>query len=168
MSLLGAVAYELMTRIDVRSCSCLCDATCDSQAQDYSCQKAKCCPTLGAGKYQEINFQASYWTLTSQMCGRCSIPEEEEAGHSLRGALPLRSFSDTNHGVPNPKTANYFSGKQTIANHSSPIIFTQACVIHIVDAICKAQRHVTRPTFSSELLSASDSGSWHATCTVPS
>ena len=33
--------------------------------------------------------------------------------------------------------------------------------------ICKAQRHVTRSTFSSELLGASDSGSWHATCIVP-
>ena len=29
-------------------------------------------------------------------------------------------------------------------------------VVHIVDAICKAQRHVNRSTFSSELLSASD------------
>ena len=29
-------------------------------------------------------------------------------------------------------------------------------MIHIVEAICKAQRHVTRSTFSSELLSASD------------
>ena len=37
-----------------------------------------------------------------------------------------------------------------------PPFFTQSCVTHIVDAICKAQRHVTRSTFSSELLSASD------------
>ena len=56
----------------------------------------------------------------------------------------------------NPKTANYLSDEQTTANHSSPAIFTQSCVIDIVDAICKAQRHVTRSTFSSELISASD------------
>ena len=46
--------------------------------------------------------------------------------------------------------------KLRIANHSSPTTFTQPCVIHIVDATCKAQRHVTRSTFCSELLSASD------------
>ena len=85
-----------------------------------------------------------------------AFKKEEEAGHSLRGALFLRSFSDTNHGVQNFKTANHSSDEQTITNHSSPTIFTQLCVIHIVDAICKAQRHVTRSTFSSELLSASD------------
>ena len=46
--------------------------------------------------------------------------------------------------------------KLLLCSHSSPTIFTQSCVIHIVDAICKAQRHVTRSTLSSELLSASD------------
>ena len=80
---------------------------------------------LDAGESQEINFQASYWTLTSQMCGRCSI-REEEAGHSLRGALFFRSFGDTGHGVSNPEAANYLSGEQTLANHSSPTIFTQS------------------------------------------
>ena len=109
---------------------------------------------LDAGKSQQIYFQASCWTLTPQMCRRCCI-QEEEAGHSLRGALFLRSFSDINHGVPNSKTANYLSDEQPIANHGNSTIITQSCVVHIVDAICKAQRHVTRSTFSSELLSAS-------------
>ena len=54
------------------------------------------------------------------------------------------------------KTANYLTDKQAIANNSNPSVFTQSCVIHIVDAICRAQRHVTRSAFSSELLSASD------------
>ena len=54
------------------------------------------------------------------------------------------------------RAANYLSDEQTIANHGRSVIFTQSCVIHIVDAICKAQRHVIRSTFSSELLSASD------------
>ena len=88
--------------------------------------------------------------------GDAAFKKEVEAGHSLPGALFLHSFSDTNHGVPNPKMVSYFSGKQTTANHSSPTVFTQPCVIHIVDAICKAQRHVTRSSFSGELLSASD------------
>ena len=109
----------------------------------------------GCRQPQDINFHTSYWTLTSQMCGRCSI-QAEEAGHSLRGALFLRSFSDTNHGVSDPKAANYLRDEQITAKHSSPTIFTQSCVIHIVNAACKAQRHVTRSTFSSELLSASD------------
>ena len=82
--------------------------------------------------------------------------KKEEAGRSLRGALFLRSPSDTNHGAPNPKTVNYLSHKQTPANHSSPNIFTQSRVIHVAGAICKTQRHVTRSTFGSELLSASD------------
>ena len=87
--------------------------------------------------------------------GDAAFKKEEEAGHSLRGALFLRSVSDTNHGVQNFKTGNYLSDKQTTASHSSPTIFTQSYVIHIVGAICKAQRHVTRFTFSSELLGAS-------------
>ena len=109
---------------------------------------------MDAGRSQEINFQACHGTLTSQMCRRCSI--QEEAGHSLRGALFLRGFSDINHDVPNPKTATYLSDVQTTAGHGKSSTFTQSCVVHIVDAICKAQRHVTRSTFSSELLIASD------------
>ena len=35
-------------------------------------------------------------------------------------------------------------------------VSSQSCVVHIIDAISKAQRYVTRSTFSSELLSASD------------
>ena len=50
----------------------------------------------------------------------------------------------------------YLSDEQTTANHGKSTIFTQSCVVHIVEAICKAQRHVTRSTFSSELFSASD------------
>ena len=57
---------------------------------------------------------------------------------------------------PEPQAANFLSDEQTTANHSSPTVFTQSHVIHIVDAICKAQRHVTCFTFSSKLLGARD------------
>ena len=88
--------------------------------------------------------------------GDAAFKKEAEAGHSLRGVLLLRSFSDINHDVPNSKTATYLSDEQTTTKHGKSNTFTQQYVVHIVDAICKAQRHVTRSTFSSELLSASD------------
>jgi len=105
---------------------------------------------------KRLTFRPATGPSHLRCVGDAAFKKEEEAGHSLRGALFLRSFSDTNHGISSLKTANYLTDKQAIVNHSNPSIFTQSCVIHIVDAICKAQRHVTRSTFSSELLSASD------------
>ena len=58
--------------------------------------------------------------------------KETEDGYSLRGALFLRG-----------------------QGHDSSD-FTQASVIHILDWACRSQRHVTRSTFSAELLAAGD------------
>ena len=155
MSLLGAVAYALMARIDVAVFIC---------AMQRVARKPKVIHVKRLNavlRWMQANPKRLIFRLATgpshfRCVGDAAFKEKEEAGHSLWGALFLRSFSDTNHGVSNPKAVDYLSDEQTIANHSNPTVFTQSCVIHIVDAICKAQRHVTRFAFSSELLSASD------------
>ena len=59
--------------------------------------------------------------------------KETEDGYSLRGALYCRCSGHS---------------RQSFEDHSSPV--------HIVDWACKSQRHVTRSTFSAELLAAGD------------
>jgi hypothetical protein len=66
------------------------------------------------------------------MVGDAAFKKEELKGHSLRGALYLR-----------------VSG-QNLAD------FTKGGVVHVLDFSCKAQRHVTRSTFSAELFGGCD------------
>jgi hypothetical protein len=61
-----------------------------------------------------------------------AFKREGEEGHCLRGALFLRAPGQT--------------GKE----------FVCSCIVHILDYVCKGQRHVARSTFAAELLSAGD------------
>ena len=155
MSLLGAVAYALMTRIDVAVFVCAMQRV-THKPKIIHVKRLNAVLRWMQANPKRLTFRPATGPSHLRCVGDAAFKKEEEAGHSLRGALFLRSFSDTNHGISSLKTANYLTDKQAIVNHSNPSIFTQSCVIHIVDAICKAQRHVTRSTFSSELLSASD------------
>ena len=59
--------------------------------------------------------------------------KETDDGYSLRGALYCRCSGNS---------------RQSFEDHSLPV--------HVVDWACKSQRHVTRSTFSAELLAAGD------------
>ena len=155
MSLLGAVAYALMTRIDVAVFVCAMQRV-THKPKIIHVKRLNAVLRWMQANPKRLTFRTATGPSHLRCVGGAAFKKEEEAGHSLRGAPFLRSFSDTNHGISSLKTANYLIDKQAVANHSNPSIFTQSCVIHLVDAICKAQRHVTRSTFSSELLSASD------------
>ena len=155
MSLLGAVAYALMTRIDVAVFVCATQRV-THKPKIIHVKRLNAVLRRMQANPKRLTFKPATGPSHLRCVGDAAFKKEEEAGHSLRGALFLRSFSDINHGVPNSKAANYLSDEQTTANHGKPTIFTQSRVIHIVDAICKAQRHVTRSTTSSDLLSASD------------
>ena len=61
-----------------------------------------------------------------------AFKREGEEGHCLRGAMFLR------------------------APGQNDTEFVCSCVVHILDYICKGQRHVARSTFAAELLSAGD------------
>ena len=64
-----------------------------------------------------------------------AFKKETDSGHCLRGALFVRA--------PGNKQTDFApEGKET--------------VVHIIDYLSKAQRHVTRSTFAAELLSAGD------------
>ena len=59
--------------------------------------------------------------------------KETEDGYSLRGAVFCRGLG---------QSAESFAGKSS--------------VVHVIDWACKSQRHVTRSTFSAELLGGGD------------
>ena len=67
------------------------------------------------------------------MISDAAYKKETDDGYSLRGALYCRGLGTT---------ADSFSGQRS--------------TVHIVDWACKSQRHVTRSTFSAELLAAGD------------
>ena len=154
MGLLGAVAYALMTRIDVAVCGCAMQRV-THKTKIIHVKRLNAVLRWMQANSKRLIFKPATGPSHLRCVGDAAF-KKEEAGHSLRGALFLRSFSDINHDVPNLKTATYLSDAQTTAEHGKSSTFTQSFVVHIVDAICKAQRHVTRSTFSSELLSASD------------
>ena len=67
------------------------------------------------------------------MISDAAYKRETEDGYSLRGALYCRGAGTSTESFSRQKTN-----------------------IHIVDWACKSQRHVTRSTFSAELLAAGD------------
>ena len=67
------------------------------------------------------------------MVSDAAYKKETDDGYSLRGALYCRGSGNT---------AESFAGQRN--------------TVHIVDWACKSQRHVTRSTFSAELLAAGD------------
>ena len=63
---------------------------------------------------------------------------ETDNGHSMHGALFMRA--------PGGKTSDF--------------VEAHACV-HLLDWVCKSQRHVTRSTFAAELLAVGDATDHH-------
>ena len=60
---------------------------------------------------KRLTFKPATGPSHLRCVGDAALKKEEEAGHSLPGALFLRSFSDTNHGISSVKTANYLTDK---------------------------------------------------------
>ena len=81
--------------------------------------------------YKRLATQETHLRIISD----AAFKKETEKGHCLRGALYLRA--------PGITTESFVATqKETI--------------VHMLDWVCKNQRHVNRSTFSAELLSAGD------------
>ena len=136
MSLLGAVAYALMTRVDVAVFVCALQRV-THKPKIIHIKRLNAVLRWMQANPKRLTFRSAKGPSHLRCVGDAAFKREEEAGHSLRGALFLRSFGG-------------FTAEAGSAN------FATSTTVHIVDAICKSQRHVTRSTFSSELLSACD------------
>ena len=159
MSLLGAVAYSLMTRIDIAVFVCALQRV-THKPKIIHIKRLNAVLRWMQANPKRLTFKPARGPSHLRCVGDAAFKREEEAGHSLRGALFLRSFG----GITTKPTSNHGSSEIITARHSSSEIitaqntsaYTTSAQVHIVDAICKSQRHVTRSTFSSELLSACD------------
>ena len=104
MSLLGAVAYALMTRIDVAVFVCAMQRV-THKPKVIHVKRFNAVLRWMQANPKRLAFRPATGPSHLRCVGDAAF-KKEEAGHSLRGALFLRSFSDINHGVPNSKTAN--------------------------------------------------------------
>ena len=146
MSLLGAVAYALMTRIDVAVFVCALQRM-THKPKIIHIKRLNAVLRWMQANPKRLTFQSVKGTSHLRCVGDAAFKKEEEAGHSLRGALFLRCFSGISTGTDSRSSGGFTSADSD---------YSKSTVVHIVDAICKSQRHVTRSTFSSELLSACD------------
>ena len=113
------------------------------QAQHRSCAKVEQTVELVQKNPRKLHYKAFGGRRTSETKGGCSIhlrvvsdaayKKETDDGHSLRGALYCRGAG---------REPSDFGGYET--------------VVHVIDWAVKSQRHVTRSTFSAELLGAGD------------
>ena len=163
MSLLGAVAYALMTRIDVAVFVCALQRV-THKPKIIHIKRLNAVLRWMQANPKRLTFRPAKGLSTLRCVGDAAFKREEEAGHSLRGALFLRSFGGITtkaEGQTAGGVTASSSGSQNNQNSTGGITtgcsgFAKSAVVHIVDAVCKSQRHVTRSTFSSELLSACD------------
>ena len=136
MSLLGAVAYALMTRVDIAVFACALQRV-THKPQVIHVKRLNAVLRWMQANPKRIWFRRMAGETHLRCVGDAAFRKEETEGRSLRGALFLRAVS----GRELPETT---------------AIYTSTSPVHLIDAVCKSQRHVTRSTFSSELLSACD------------
>jgi hypothetical protein len=133
MYLLGDVAYTAHTRVDVVVfISALQRHTAKPQIQHIKRLNKLLNWIQKHPKkltYKSMGSDPSHLRVVSD----AAFKRETEDGYRLRGALFIRS-----------------GGRQAEA----PV--APSSIIHILDWACRSQRHVTRSTFSAELLSAGD------------
>ena len=133
MSLLGALAYLYLTRVDVL----VFISACQRYAHKPQIIHVKRLNTIV--RWVQRNPQTLVYRPFQSKEQHLSIvadsafKKEEEKGHSLRGTLYCRA-----------------EGQGTEAYHKGG-------TIHLFEYLCKAIRNVTRSTFSAELLGACDS-----------
>ena len=136
MSLLGAVAYALMTRVDVAVFVCALQRVTHKPLIIHVKRLNAVLRWMQANP-KKIWFRRMSGKTHLRCVGDAAFRKEENEGRSLRGAFFLRAVD----------------GRQLAEATAS---FTTSSTVHIIDAVCKSQRRVTRSTFSSELLSACD------------
>ena len=138
MSLLGAVAYLSHTRVDLTVFIVALQRRNHNPEVQHVRKLNKLLrwlqrrpKKLTYKRMPNVQWGGSHLRVISD----AAFKKETDSGHCLRGALFVRA--------PGNKQT-YFApeGKET--------------VVHIIDYLSKAQRHVTRSTFAAELLSAGD------------
>ena len=134
MSLLGAVAYLYLTRMDLL----VFVAACQRHAHKPQIIHVKRLNVI-IRWVQRNPKRLTYRGMKSaddthlRIVSDAAFKKEEEKGHSLRGAVYLR-----------------MEGSDSKA-------FASGGTVHVLEQLCKAIRHVTRSIFSSELHGACDS-----------
>ena len=131
MSLLGAVAYLSHTRVDVAVFVCALQRHASKPSLEHVRKLNKLLSWV-----QKHPKKLSYRRLPSaesnlRIVSDVAFKKETEDGYSLRGVTYLRGVV---HDSFDSKDAK----------------------VHVIDWVCKAQRHVCRSTFAAELLGAGD------------
>ena len=135
MSLLGAVAYLSHTRMDV----IVFIVALQRRNHDPEIQHVRKLNKL-LRWIQKVPKRLTYRRFPQQeshlrVVSDAAFKKETEKGHCLRGALYLRAPGD---------------------NATAYANWQKQVIIHVLDWVCKNQRHVTRSTCSAELLSGGD------------
>ena len=144
VSLVGALAYALLTRIDVAVfIACL-------QRMSHKLRIIHAKRLNAVVRYCQRNPKSLVYKAlpAGKLHIRCvsdaAFRKETDTGHALRGAIYLLCVKNTNEGyqaaVGDSNTAQqYMQG---------------SCNSHIADYACGSEKHVTRSTFSAELFAA--------------
>jgi len=133
MSLLGAVAYLYLTRMDILVFICACQRYAH-KPKIIHVKRLNVIVRWIQRNPKKLVYRALK-KLAHHLCvvSDAAFKKEEEKGHSLRGSVYLRVAGNT-------VDCFHLNG-----------------LAHILECVCKALRHVTRSTFSSELHACCDS-----------
>ena len=148
ISLVGALAYTLLTRVDISVfVACL-------QRMSHKLRIIHVKRLNAVLRYcQRFPKRLVYKQLPKGVVHlRCvcdaAFLKEQDSGHALRGAIYILCVK-TDTGSSGSRSAD--------GDPSSPQVYMQgSCIHHIVDYVCRSEKHVTRSTFAAELFSACD------------
>jgi hypothetical protein len=138
-SLLGAAVFALLTRLDAAVYLVALQRQ-NHQAKVIHVKRLNAVVRWMQRNPRPLVFGHITETDTHlRMVSDSAFKKEDENGHALKGALFLRVGTPT--------------GPQLLGDTSEQFV---SRMVHVLDYICKTQRHVTRSTFGAELFAACD------------
>ncbi len=142
MSLLGAAAFCLLTRIDVAIFLVALQRRTQS-AQVIHVKRLNAVVRWMQRHPKKLCYRTQPAGPSWLKCiSDSAFKKETDSGHAVKGAIFLRTASS--------------SSKPIAATTEPYAVWLPSEVAHILDFFSKTQRHVTRSTFSSELFAACD------------
>ena len=143
MSLIGAVAFTLITRLDVAVFMVHLQRVLQ-KPQIIHIKRLNVIVTYIQENPVEVVYARLYGPTALLMFSDSAFKKEDETGHALKGAMFLRV----------PISVLPLSNERGF--NKLIVDMLKDIAIHILDYICRIQKHVTRSTFSSELFGVCD------------
>jgi hypothetical protein len=147
MSLVGAVAWAMLTRVDM----CIYCVACQRRTQTAQLIHVRRLNAIVRHMQRNpmrLRYRRQRGHTMLRIVSDSAFKREDESGHAIKGALFLRVATKHSQAETNTRGA--------ISQATDIWCPGELMTVHVLDFTVRKQRHVTRSTFGAELFAACD------------